>query len=434
MNDGPAVDAAANDGDAGTADRLPEDRDVEAEADAHLPLDLRPSASRPSRPVNVPPGWEPIAELAAIVERHLDALVERITDCIHDEIPTYRTGLVPREDLRHSVRRNLEGILFGLAEHRPPHPEEVAVRRELGSRRALQGMPVDALIQAYHVGYRELWLALVDAVPGDEPQTATQLLTTATLVWQWVHEVADALAESHASTVRSLEARAVGARQRFVELLVGGDLDGEEVPRLAGSLGFDPAGEFTVMVLRVGGDDLDAVELQHTVDRLAGRHAVVARGTQVVCVSQGGEERALTTAARNVFAAAAVALGSRRPGLRGARASLTDAELTLAVTDDGDTSTFEDAWLWATLTGADERLRPLLADGADAAGRHPHLAEAVRAFADAGFSVSQAGRRLGLHANTVAYRLDRWAELTGWDPRSFPGLTRSLAALRLAGS
>ncbi len=54
----------------------------------------------------------------------------------------------------------------------------------------------------------------------------------------------------------------------------------------------------------------------------------------------------------------------------------------------------------------------------------------MRAFGEHGFSVSEAGRRLSVHANTVGYRLDRWAELTGWDPRTFPGLVRSLAALR----
>ncbi|MFA9446029.1 PucR family transcriptional regulator [Egicoccus sp. AB-alg6-2] len=396
-----------------------------------LPLDLRQPLPRADAAPQVPDGWEPMARLAADVLARLGPLVDRITDCILEEIPTYRSGLVPRRDLHGSVLRNIEATLGGLAEHRPPRPDELAVRSELGTRRALQGMPVDALIQAYHVGYRELWLALVDAVPADQPGTATQLLTTATLVWQWVHEVTDALADAHASTVRSIEARAVGARQRFVELLVGGDLDGEEVPRLAGSLGFDPAGTFVVSVLRVGGDDLDAVELQHAVDGLPGRHAVVARGAQLVCVSQGSDPSGVRAAVRGIFPGAALALGSPRAGLRGARASLTDAELTLTVTEDGTTSTFEDAWLWATLTGAAERLDPLLTDGVDAAARHPHLAEAVRAFADAGFSVSQAGRELSLHANTVAYRLDRWAELTGWDPRTFAGLSRSLAALRL---
>jgi hypothetical protein len=398
----------------------------------HLPADLRPAA-RGTAHATVPAGWERIAAVAGRVEAELDDLVERITAAIHEEIPTYRTGLVPRDDLRHSVLRNIQALLVGLAERRVPRTDEVEIRRELGTRRALQGLPVDAVIQAYHVGYRELWQTLVRAVPDDEPETATQLLQAATLVWQWVHEVADVLAAAHTSTIRSLEARAVGARQRLVELLLGGDLEGDEVPRLAASLGLDPAGWFVVTVLGVGSEDPDAVELQHVLDGLPGRHAAATRGARIVCVSQAADADDVTAAGRRVFPDAAIASGVPREGLRGARASLRDAELTLAVTEDGTTSTFEQAWLWATLTGASERLAPLLAAGDETARRHPHLAEAVRAFAEAGFSVSEAGRRLELHANTVAYRLDRWAELTGWDPRTFAGLSRSLAALRLGG-
>jgi hypothetical protein len=293
-------------------------------------------------------------------------------------------------------------------------------------------MPIDAVLGAYHVGYRELWRSLVRAVPPGDERSATQLLSAATLVWSWVHQLTDAIAAAHAATVRSVEARAVGARQRFVELLVGGDLAGTEADRLARSLGFDPGGAFVVTVLRGATDDLDAVGVQRAVDGVAGRHAVAARGPELVTVSQGAEDpAAVVEACRASFPGSAIATGAAREGLHGARDSLSDAELTLAVTEPGGTATFEDAWLWATLTGAADRLRPLLASGAEVASSHPHLAEAVTAFAEAGFSVSEAARRLSLHANTVAYRLDRWTELTGWDPRRFPGLLRSVAALRL---
>jgi hypothetical protein len=399
-----------------------------------LPLDLRGPDEDAWRNLAVPRGWRAVADLAVEVHERVDQLVGRVVTCIADEIPAYRLGPVPDQDLATSVRRNVEVILLGLAEQREPTPDEIAVRRELGSRRALQGVPVDALLGAYHVGYRELWLSLVRAVPPGDERSATQLLEAATLVWSWVHQFTDAIAAAHAATVRSVEARAVGARQRFVELLVGGDLDGDEVDGLARSLGFDPAGDFVVTVLRGVGAELDALELQRDAAELLGRHAVAARGPALVVVSQGpaGAE-AVVEVCRRSFPAASVATGAERDGLRGARDSLSDAELTLAVTAEGGTATFQDVWLWATLTGAADRLRPLLAPGAEVAVSHPHLAEAVTAFADGGFSVSEAARRLSLHANTVAYRLDRWTELTGWDPRRFPGLLRSVAALRLRG-
>ena len=51
------------------------------------------------------------------------------------------------------------------------------------------------------------------------------------------------------------------------------------------------------------------------------------------------------------------------------------------------------------------------------------------AFAGSGLSQSAAARSLGIHTNTVAYRLGRWNEITGRDPRSGAGLMLSLAVL-----
>ena len=57
-----------------------------------------------------------------------------------------------------------------------------------------------------------------------------------------------------------------------------------------------------------------------------------------------------------------------------------------------------------------------------------HLAEAVLAFADNGLSLAGAARALHLHPNSLAYRLDRWRERSGWDPRTGDGLVASLIA------
>ncbi|MEX1178942.1 MAG: helix-turn-helix domain-containing protein [Nitriliruptor sp.] len=399
-------------------------------ATTDLPRDLEAPVADPWRAVAVPTGWREVARIARRVSRDLEPLTERIVSCIQAEIPAYVPGAVPRADVEGSVVRNVEMILVGVAERRRPTDDELIIRRELGVRRALQGLPVDALIQAYHVGYRELWLALVRALPEGDARATTQLLEAATVVWSWVHDVTDAIATAHAQTTRRLEARVIGARQRFVELLVAGDLDDVEAGRLGRSLGFDPGEAFRVTVLRGAADDHDAVELQRRIEDLAGQHAAVARGHLVVVVSQGGDPAAVLATARGVVPQATSATGYERVGLRGARASLVDAELTLEVTEEAADGTFADAWLWATLSGSQERLRGLLAHGVEIATKHPHLAEAVRAFGEHGFSVSEAARRLEVHANTVGYRLDRWVELTGWDPRTFPGLVRSLAAIR----
>lgn len=394
--------------------------------------DLRTPDHDPWSDLDVPPGWEPIAKIAERVAMDLPRRVGTTLRHIAEEIPPYRDeDAVPPDDLRQSVERNLEMMLIGIAEHRGPTAEEVAVRRELGARRAIQGVPIDALIQAYHVGYRELWQTLVREVPPEDKALTTQLLTAATTVWQWIHEVTTAIAEAYGETVRSREAHVTGARQRFTELVIAGDLGGDEIRQLATAVGFDPHGTFVAAVTRPESvDGSEARQLQRRLGRSGGIHAAVQRGPVLVIVSQGVDTDAVVEAVQAVVPGAPLGVGAPRAGLDGARDSLGDAERAVALSFSGPVR-FEEAWLWATVLRAGHRLEPVLSDGVRVAAEHPHLAETVRVFADSGFSVSEAARHLELHANTVSYRLERWHQLTGWDPRGFDGLTRSLAATLL---
>ena len=59
------------------------------------------------------------------------------------------------------------------------------------------------------------------------------------------------------------------------------------------------------------------------------------------------------------------------------------------------------------------------------------LAATIRAFAESSLNVKQTARRLGVHANTVYFRLERIRRVTGVDPRSFSGASLLVTALRL---
>lgn len=59
------------------------------------------------------------------------------------------------------------------------------------------------------------------------------------------------------------------------------------------------------------------------------------------------------------------------------------------------------------------------------------LSRTVQTFADCSFNVKQTAQKLGLHANSIYFRLNSIARLTGVDPRSFAGVSLLLTALRL---
>lgn len=125
-----------------------------------------------------------------------------------------------------------------------------------------------------------------------------------------------------------------------------------------------------------------------------------------------------------------IGFGVVRQGWAGAGVSCHDAldAHRLAVARGADTR-FADDWAAATLLAARDRLTDSWALGEVVAARNAHLADAVRAFAEHGFSVVAASRVLYIHPNTEIYRLERWQQLTGWDPRSYTGLVMSMACL-----
>jgi hypothetical protein len=61
----------------------------------------------------------------------------------------------------------------------------------------------------------------------------------------------------------------------------------------------------------------------------------------------------------------------------------------------------------------------------------PELSRTIRAFADCNFNVKQTAQRLGVHTNTIYFRLNRINKLTGIDPRTYSGTSLLLTALRL---
>ncbi|HVM98661.1 MAG TPA: helix-turn-helix domain-containing protein [Caulobacteraceae bacterium] len=59
------------------------------------------------------------------------------------------------------------------------------------------------------------------------------------------------------------------------------------------------------------------------------------------------------------------------------------------------------------------------------------LIHTIRAFADSSFNVKSTAHALGVHANTVYFRLNRLKQISGVDPRTYAGASAILTALSL---
>jgi sugar diacid utilization regulator len=94
--------------------------------------------------------------------------------------------------------------------------------------------------------------------------------------------------------------------------------------------------------------------------------------------------------------------------------------------------------LQSAIAGADLAARQAIAaNGASFAAlpesNRAQVGETVRAFAAADLSISAAAGDLGLHPNSLRYRLARIASQTGHDPRTFGGLVELICILEAEG-
>jgi hypothetical protein len=373
------------------------------------------------------PSWQPVRRACARLAEHIDEIAEAVTVRIREEEPAYRA--VPRDEHEGHVHEQQLRLLQALADRRPPDVDDLDRAARLGRRRAAQGLPVEAVIGAYHVGNAELWARL-----RAERGLSSQLLSdVAALMWEEVRLITAALSAAHAEVTRGLQADQITLWHRLVDLLEAGAVE-EEAAQIADTLGLDPEGSFVAVSSPITGSDGDGLSaLRGALDALRGTAICVRSGESVVVLAQDVDPATLLATVSRVRPGAPLGMGLTRPSLGGARRSIRDAQRALGTAGrTAEIRRFEEHWLQAALLADAGDLRALVEPQLERIRGNLHLAEAVVAFAAEDLSATSAARRLGLHPNSTMYRLARWHELTGWDPRTFRGLSISLLACWLA--
>jgi PAS domain-containing protein len=373
--------------------------------------------------------WRGVTALCHRVLETLPDLAAASTSRIRKDLQDY--AAVPLEEHLGSVTEQQRRRLEAISERRPLDAGDLEQAAQLAQRRARQGVSVDVLIGAYHVGDRELWRALC-ANAGD---ATDQLPDVASLMLDSLHAISTVLASAHGEVVRQLQGHRITLSQRFVELL-GTGLEEPETYRVAQALGFRPEGRFVAMVWRPEQrHPAVPAPLQRETDRGAGAVIHAYHDDEVVFLAQHAHPERLAGLAHRHLRQGGTGVGLAREGLGGAGLSMGDARLALVATSSGErVRQLEDIWHEAALLSTMPRIAPVVAHAVDVARANPHLADAVVAFAETSMSVARTARVLHLHANTVTYRLERWNQLAGWDPRNFAGLSRSVVACRVARS
>ncbi len=379
-----------------------------------------------------------IDEILSRISAELDEIALALTNTIHERLDELDDDL--RDGTLHSVRANLGLMMAMLREDADPStavppPQALAYARDYVRR----GLSFELLQRAYRTAQADvsrLWLEHLRLATSDRDSFAESVGFFNDWLFAWIEALERQLTEVYMRERERWIRGSAAARTEQVRAILDGNTRqdvGEASKRLAYELG-----RYHLAYVIWRDDAADEAGDGHGVfpdmERLAitVAEAVEARGQltiplgdQLACWAGLRDAPALEDLATRLGAAPGyslrVAVGLPGYGLQGFRRSHREALLARRAAEvlgyGGGCVRFAERGLEALLLGdLDEARRfvarelgPLASDTESIR----RIVATVLAFLDEGASFARAARRLGVHENTVAYRVRRAEELLG---------------------
>ncbi|HEX6685111.1 MAG TPA: hypothetical protein VF062_20135, partial [Candidatus Limnocylindrales bacterium] len=163
--------------------------------------------------------------LPAQIAARLPRLVSHILDRLLAEVPLY--GRLPAEELNGEVAAIIDHNIrvFGdlLRDRRLANASELDRQRRSARRRAEEGVPLDAVLEAYHLGTIVLWQEITTGATGDD---LPDVLAGQNLLLGYLRQLTAAVSAEYMEARQSLlHAEHDTRRSLITALLAGGALD-----------------------------------------------------------------------------------------------------------------------------------------------------------------------------------------------------------------
>lgn len=346
------------------------------------------------------------------IELRLPEVSGRVLTEIRAKIPAYER--IDDAQIAGSVLGLLSAVIQHAKTAEHPSRQLLDPFEEHAQKRSFDGVPLDALLQAIHIGSREL-IAVLDEEFRAAGVPVEGMLQMRDLAWEWANGITSTVARLHGDLEEQRLRRERARRTEFIRSLLLGTHQGERLRSqalrfgLAADRPYIPfcsrptsrrdALDIASTILRTGGDgslspvvetlDGDLVGLAPTRPHVDGHLVAV------------GEPMVLDQVHRS-FADACAALDA---------AHAFAMQGTLMLEDLGPRP------LVVSADRAAERLdRRILAPFPE--GPEPHEIErTVLDYLNDNQDAEGTAKRMCVHVNTVRYRLGRFRELTGLDLR-----------------
>jgi hypothetical protein len=350
------------------------------------------------------------------LSEHVYILSDLATESLRASEPAYRSKV---SSLDRKMVKSATQVLAAWRNLPEELTTALAWPREIGHRRAEQGVPLDAVIRAYRIGGQVLFGAFVQWA-SEEDLPHDHSIALASDVWHVMDLHCTAAVTAFHETEEEMSSDLAVRAGRLLDALLDGNTSPDLVTDVAQACGLAERGHYVVVFRRpaASGAPLDNVDLPPKVAGI--RVTWRIHGESAVGVAAVGNGTA------RMIAAELLARPGRRTGVSLVVDSLADlgrarrlAELAArTVTANDGVACLEDR-LPAALLAA----RPDLAVELSSRVLGPVLAleqvsrdlllDTLRVWMDAGGSASEAAVSLFCHRNTVINRIRRIERLTG---------------------
>ncbi|MGY1746070.1 PucR family transcriptional regulator [Blastococcus sp. SYSU D00695] len=371
-----------------------------------------------------------LGEVAPRLFDEIDAMVDRMVDVLMRTEPTYRE--LDLVELRRSTRAGLAGGIRSLvAVAGGTRQVQTVEAREVGRRRAAQGIPLEAVLRAYRLGGQITWETLLVVARGAGGSNDTLLVDIAGSVWRTNDVECGAVAEGYREEQRRLESVDDAARRQVLDGLLDGRGGDPTFLRSASELlGMPLEGRLLAVVAvpdeegRPGLTDPAAGLLRRGVRSVWGERS----GAQVGVVALGPRRSTDVLGWLRAMAAGPVGVSAEVEGGAGVATAYRLAETAARTLPVGTSQvvTIDDRLPEALLSNSPEIRSRLVGQSLGGLLELPEdeqsvLLDTLAAFLAADGSPTRAADELYCHRNTVMHRLRRIESVTGrkvTDPRA----------------
>jgi sugar diacid utilization regulator len=388
-------------------------------------------------------------------ERRRDRLVDEVAHILAAEIPAYAQLSSPQfdADLRRTIGDHHDALVAFLRSGRRLEAADLDYVRRSAAERARIGLPLADYLRSLRLGQRRLWEELL-TIAGR--RSASFLADATRNMMDFIDYAAVVGAEVYLEEQRTLLAEADRVRRDLLEeLLVGREPAPGPGRTVARSAGLHWSARCVLILAVVNSPEVEERRLRHAATVLERavaervRPLVVVRQHEIVIVRAVTKEPVRLTQplqkARRALAADGIdiSIGAstvhNSPGTLPAAYKEAIAAVELSQARGGllvlaDLRAFD--YLVMRADDTTGRLVPstLHRFAEKDAQTARTYSETLRAYVSAGLNAKTAADRLGVHANTMHYRLGRISDETGCDLRSLDDIVDLIVAFHFASA